>query len=130
MAMSSEPSVSKAVLLSLCKGFVAGLLMELWVRAFVMLGFLSESFRGFVLIIFWCIYSTYVYYTGTVNRFLHDVIVSFGFAVFFGAITKLSLSLQGYEFTAPPFWVFGSSLLLSWAMRFSVRHARKRNQRA
>jgi len=127
--MSPEPSISKTVLRSLYKGFVAGLFMELWVRALVMLGFLSESFHGFVLIVCWCIYSNgFYYYIDGVNRFLHDVIASFALALFFGAVTKLMLFLQGYEFTAPPFWVFGSSLLLNWIMRFSVQRARKRGQ--
>jgi hypothetical protein len=123
IAISTGRSARNAVLRSLWWGFVGGLFMELWIRAFVMLGVLSESFRGLALIFFWCIYSNgfyYLSYRDAENKLFFDVIASLVFALTLGAATALIFSLQSFRFTAPTFWVFGLSLALGCIICFGV----------
>ena len=124
IAMILKSTVIKALLRSLWWGFVVGLFVELSMRAFVMVGFLSVSFHGFLVLVFWCIHSNYFYYfvyAGTENKIWHDAIASLVFALTFSTATQLLFFLQEFESTAPVFLVFGLSMMLSCISFFAVR---------
>lgn len=128
MAISTKRSVGNAVLRSLSWGLVGGLFMEFWIRVFVMLGVLSESFRGLVLIVFWCIYSNsfyYLSYRGAENKLFIDVIASLVFALTLGVATALIFSLQGFGFKEPAIWVFGLSFSFGCIICFGIRLQRR-----
>lgn len=111
----------RQVFVSLRSGIIAGIGFEFLFQLFLLFEGNTTVFVGLVLIFFWCIYTNYIYYTLSANKLLHDAVISFLFAMFFGLAAWVIPEMQGRALRGYPQFIVCFSLIINWITRFSIR---------